>query len=143
MAPPKSLKILLVEDNDDHAELVLRSMSDHHVENSIDRVCDGEEALTFLSGDQTPDLILLDLRLPKLDGLEVLRHIKTSETLCHIPVVILTTSEAETDVAKAYELQANAYVVKPVDYETFVKLMRDLGFFWLAWNRRPSTGEGL
>ncbi|MCH7919672.1 MAG: response regulator, partial [Planctomycetes bacterium] len=82
----------------------------------------------------------LDLRLPKLDGLEVLRHIKKSEKLFQIPVVILTTSEAETDIAKAYELQANAYVVKPVDYETFVKLMRDLGFFWLAWNRRPSTG---
>ena len=138
MTTPAPLKILLVEDDDDHAELVLRSLGDHRVANAISRASDGEEALAFLSKNQV-DLILLDLRLPKIDGLEVLRRIKSSDELNQIPIVILTTSEAEADVAKAYELKANAYVVKPVDFEKFVALMRDLGFFWLAWNRRPPS----
>lgn len=144
----RPMRILLVEDNDDHAELVVRSLEDHHVANAISRVGDGEQALDFLHrrgryDERTPrpDLILLDLRLPRVDGLEVLDSIKSHEVLARIPVVILTTSQAEQDLARAYERKANAYVVKPVDFDKFVELMRDLGFFWLAWNQRPPIEE--
>ncbi len=82
-------------------------------------------------------MILLDLRLPKIDGLEVLREIKTDQILRTIPVVILTTSEAEIDVARAYSHHANSYLVKPVNFDQFTRLMDDLGFYWLAWNRQP------
>lgn len=140
------IRILLVEDNDDHAELVARNLSDHQVANKVWRVSDGREALDYLlrrgayanpDASPTPHLILLDLRLPKVDGLEVLKELKAIEALHRIPVVILTTSDAEADVAKAQDLHANAYVVKPVDFTKFAKLMQDLGFFWLAWNTPP------
>lgn len=137
----RPLRILLVEDNDDHAELVLRSLGDHHVANQVTRAHDGAEALELLrtSDKETyPDLVLLDLRLPKIDGLEVLSQIKSNASWEGIPVVILTTSDAEQDLARAYKLKANAYVTKPVDFSKFVELMQHLGFFWLAWNRRPS-----
>lgn len=142
----KPLIILLVEDNPDHAELVIRSMEDSQVANRIFHVEDGEAALEYLFGrgsymDKSiypePDLILLDLRLPKVDGLEVLKEVKASPDLQTIPVVILTTSAAERDMAMAYEYHANSYVTKPVDFSTFNKLMTDLGFYWLAWNKRP------
>ena len=145
MEESEPLKILFVEDNDDHAELVMRSMEEHRVANHIFRVSDGEEALDFLfeRGEYAdeevarPHVVLLDLRLPKVDGLEVLERIKQDEKLRKMPVVVLTTSEKESDIAKAYDLNANAYLVKPVDFEKFVDLMRDLGFFWLAWNKPP------
>lgn len=149
MNDPHPLRILLVEDDLDHAELAIRSLEQHHLANEVVHVADGEAALDLLerrgvyadrAGEGLPDLILLDLRLPKVDGLEVLAHIKSSPTLSYIPVVILTTSDAEKDLARAYELKANAYVVKPVDFANFVALMRDLGFFWLAWNKRPRSG---
>ena len=144
------LVILLVEDNDDHAEIVLSSLEERRVANRFYRVADGEAALDFLlrrgvyedpADSPRPNLILLDLRLPKLDGLDVLRQIKESEALCRIPVVILTTSAAERDVAKAYRYHANSYLVKPVDFDRFLNLMEGLGFYWLAWNRNPSTAE--
>lgn len=135
--------ILLIEDNDAHAELVMRGFKDHRILNHINHVSDGEQALDYLRRQNdwadaekspTPHLILLDLRLPKVDGLEVLREIKQSEKHSSIPVVILTTSEAERDVAQAYKYHANSYLVKPVEFTDFTKLMDDLGFYWLAWN---------
>lgn len=141
--------ILIVEDDDDHAELMLRSLRKYRVGNHIDRVADGEQALDYLfrrgefSEPETsprPDVVFLDLRLPKIDGIEVLRQIKESEDLRRIPVVIVTTSEAEIDLARAYDLHANSYVVKPVDFDKFFALMQDLGFYWLVWNRSGPDG---
>jgi len=140
------LVILLVEDNPDHAELVLRSLDDFQVINKIVHVEDGEVALEYLHGQgiyadrhshPMPHLMLLDLRLPKVDGLQVLKVVKESEKLRPLPVVILTTSDAERDLAMAYEYHANSYLTKPVDFIDFSKLLRDLGFYWLAWNTRP------
>lgn len=142
------LTILLVEDNPDHAELITRSFCEHRVANQLYRVPDGAVALDYLfqRGDYAdpeqsprPHLILLDLRLPKVDGLEVLREIKSDDELRLIPVVVLSTSEAERDVARAYEHRANSYLLKPVDFDKFVELMDELGFYWLGWNRRPWT----
>ncbi|HXX55268.1 MAG TPA: response regulator [Methanoregula sp.] len=141
------LVILLVEDNVDHAELVIRNMRSQRVANTIYHVRDGQEALDFLfhrgkfsdSGNSPlPNLILLDLRLPKVDGLEVLRTIKETATLKRIPVVVLTSSEAETDIARSYDHHANSYIVKPLNFEMFTKLMQDLGFYWLGWNMKPN-----
>lgn len=135
------VKILLAEDNASHAKLIMRCLEDHAVANEITHVTDGEAALDFLllphENSFYPDLILLDLRLPKVDGLEVLKQIKSTEKLLTIPVVILTTSDAETDIAKAYKLNANSYLVKPVDFDQFSKMLKHLGFYWLAWNRSP------
>ncbi len=142
----KPLIILLVEDNPDHAELVKRCFEDHRIANRVCHVFDGEAALDYLfqrgeyadpQKSPRPHTILLDLRLPKIDGLEVLKAIKTTEALQGIPVVILTTSEAERDVTRAYEYSANSYLVKPVDFDRFAQLMDDLGFYWLSWNRQP------
>jgi len=138
--------ILLVEDNPAHAELVIRSFEDHQVANHIYQVTDGESALAYLlrQGDYAdpaksprPHIILLDLRLPKIDGLEVLKEIKSSPELEKIPVIILTTSAAEQDVTRAYEEHVNSYLVKPVDFEEFTSLMEELGFYWLGWNHYP------
>jgi DNA-binding response OmpR family regulator len=140
------LIILLVEDNPDHAELVMRNMENFKVANTIIHVEDGEAALDYLYGrgsyaDRTqfpmPHLMLLDLRLPKIDGLEVLKEVKNNADLRAMPVVILTTSDAERDMAMAYEYHANSYVTKPVNFGEFSELLKDLGFYWLAWNKRP------
>ncbi len=140
------LTILLVEDNPDHAELIMRTMEDFQVANTINHLKDGQAALDYLNGRGAyadrkqfplPHLVLLDLRLPKVDGLDVLKEVKTDDLLRAIPVVILTTSEAERDMAMAYEYHANSYVTKPVNFAEFSKLLKDLGFYWLAWNRHP------
>ena len=140
------LTILLVEDNPDHAELVLRSMADAQIANVIMHVEDGAAALDYVRGTGAytdrerfpmPHLMLLDLRLPKVDGLEVLRQIKEDENLRVLPVVILTTSDAERDVARAYHYHANSYLTKPVNFSSFETLMKELGFYWLAWNKSP------
>jgi CheY-like chemotaxis protein len=116
------------------------------VANKIKHVPDGEEALDYLfrrasytdpKKSPRPHVIFLDLRLPKVDGLEVLTEIKTSDELRRIPVVVLTTSETEGDVSTAYDNHVNSYLVKPVDFDKFTKLMNDLGFYWLSWNRKP------
>ena len=142
----EALNILLVEDNQAHAELVMRSFEDHSLSNKIKHVKDGEEALDYLfhqgqySGTDSstlPHLVLLDLRMPKIDGLEVLKQIREKDETKNLPVVILTTSAAESDAAKAYQYHANSYLVKPMDFEQFSKLMKDLGFYWLAWNHYP------
>ncbi len=138
--------VLLVEDNPAHAELVIRSFEDHRIANKIYHVSDGEEALDYLfrrevytdpAKSPMPHVVLLDLRLPKIDGLEVLKEIKSIKELEKIPTVIFTTSSAEMDVAKAYEYHANSYLVKPVNFEKFNQLMDDIGFYWLAWNHHP------
>ena len=138
--------ILLIEDNMAHAELVMRSFEDHRVANRLVHVRDGEAALDYLfrrgvyaepQRSPRPHVILLDLRLPKIDGLEVLREIRASDAIGAIPVVILTTSEAERDVAEAYAQRANSYLVKPLDFTQFTQLMDDLGFYWLGWNHYP------
>ncbi len=140
----KPIDILLVEDNKAHAKLVFRSFEDHRVANRIHHITDGEEALDYLfrrgayedpEKSPRPHVVLLDLRLPKIDGLEVLKKIKSTEDLKKIPVVVLTTSGADRDVENAYEHHVNSYLVKPVDFEKFTRLMDDLGFYWMVWNR--------
>jgi len=138
--------ILLVEDNPAHAELVLRSFEDHRVVKKIIHLSDGESALDYLfrrgphadpKKSPRPHVILLDLRLPRMDGLEVLKEIRMSDELQTLPVVILTTSEAERDVTKAYEQHTNSYVIKPLDFEGYTTLMEDLSYYWLGWNYYP------
>ena len=140
------LKLLLVEDNDAHAEMVKRSFEQHKISNEIYHVDDGQKALDYIfrEGEYTdeekyprPNCILLDLRLPKVDGLEVLRRIKSNDDTRKTPVVILTTSSADKDIAQSYEYNANSYVVKPMDFTKFESLMQDLGYYWLAWNQNP------
>jgi CheY-like chemotaxis protein len=140
------LVLLLIEDNHAHAEMVKRSFEQHKVANIIHHVDDGQKALdyVFREGEYTdadnyplPHCILLDLRLPKVDGLEVLRQIKTSDNRKKIPVIILTTSAADKDIAMAYEHHANSYVVKPMDFAKFEALMDDLGYYWMIWNQNP------
>ena len=138
--------ILLVEDDPAHAEIVRRNFENSMIANRVMHVADGQEALDYMFREgrycdpvtaPRPGLILLDLRLPKVDGLEVLKRIKADSDLCRIPVVILTTSSAEYDVVKAYDRHANSYLVKPVDFPQFVSLMESLGYYWLAWNQKP------
>lgn len=140
------LEILLIEDNEDHAELIKRSFEEHRVINRITHISDGEQALEYFdklldnpgfNPSDLPQVVLLDLRLPKVDGLEILKRIRNTENLEKLPVVILTTSTAEIDVAKAYEENANSYLVKPVDFDKFTELMEVLGYYWLCWNRSP------
>ncbi len=139
-------EILLVEDNPDHAELVIRSLEDHPVKNKIHHLCDGEAALDYLlrRGDfdqiersPRPHIVLLDLGLPKIRGIEVLKKIRAVRELDAIPVVVLTTSNAESDVGDAYKYHANSYLVKPHDFSKFSELMDALGFYWLCWNHYP------
>lgn len=140
------LVILLVEDNRDHAKLIMHSFEQHRVANNIHHVLDGESALDYLNNrgeyadahkNPIPHVIILDLRLPRIDGQEVLKEIKTNKELLNIPVVVLTTSQAESDIAKAYDHHANSYLVKPLDFDKFTQLMDDLGFYWLGWNQQP------
>lgn len=141
----RQFHILLVEDNIDHAELVIRSFTDHHLDKAIHHVQDGEAALDYLfhrgaftdvSAHPSPNIILLDLKLPKVDGFEVLNQVKSDKDLRRIPVVILTTSTAESDLVKAYDGYTNSYLVKPLDFEKFNLLMHDLDIYWLEWNQR-------
>ncbi|MFT3893331.1 MAG: response regulator [Anaerolineales bacterium] len=138
--------VMLVEDNVDHAELVIRTMEEHRIANRVRHFLDGQSALDYLfhrseytdhASNPRPHVILLDLRLPRVDGIDVLKAIKEDNDLKTIPVVVLTTSEAEKDVARAYYNHANSYLVKPVGFEEFKKLMDDLGFYWLGWNMNP------
>jgi len=138
--------ILLVEDDLAHAEIVIRNFKDFNMANRLIHVEDGQAALDYLyhrgkfsdpKTSPTPQLVLLDLRLPKVDGLEILKEIKSDRKLHLIPVVILTTSAAESDRLRAYDYHANSYLVKPVDFPRFVELMKSFGYYWLAWNESP------
>lgn len=142
----KPISILLVEDDPAHAEIVHRNLENARVANRLHWVADGQEALDFLQHGgkyqnpqdaPAPGLILLDLRLPKVDGIEVLNAIKSNPQLAKIPVVVMTTSAAESDIARAYENRANSYVVKPLDLRKFTALMDVIGYYWLVWNERP------
>lgn len=135
--------ILLVEDNPDDVELTKLAFQKNNFANEIKVVEDGQEAIDFLLGDHPkgvnknglPELILLDLKLPKLNGHEVLKKIKDDKTTKRIPVVILTSSQEEEDIMKGYDLGANSYVRKPVDYQDFVEVVNNLGIYWLAINK--------
>jgi CheY-like chemotaxis protein len=142
----ESTVILLVEDDPGHAELVRRILKESRWANRLMHVADGQAALDYLyrqaefsNPEQSPrpGLVLLDLRLPKVDGLKILQTIKSDPGLSRIPVVILTTSAAETDVANAYDRHANSYMVKPVDFSKFATLMEALCCYWLQWNEHP------
>ena len=138
--------ILLVEDDPAHTEIIKRTFEESRLANRLISVEDGQAALDYLfrKGKYNdnekyplPNLILLDLRLPKVDGLEVLKTIKSDQNLTGIPVVILTTSSTESDMVKAYTWHANSYLVKPVDFTKFNKLMNTFGYYWVVWNQYP------
>jgi CheY-like chemotaxis protein len=136
--------VLLVEDNPHHAEMISRLLRNCRIDHSVQHVSDGEAALDYLYRrgayaddllSPRPKLVLLDLRLPKIDGIEVLKQIKTSEDLRSLPVVVLSSSEADRDVAAAYRQYANSYLVKPIDYEKLALMIETLGLYWLTLNR--------
>ncbi len=143
--------ILLVEDNPDDVELTLRAMRKFNIVNDITVVRDGVEALDYLfctgpyaGRDQSlmPAIILLDLKLPRIDGLEVLRCIRADSRTKLIPVAILTSSKEESDISNGYQLGANSYVRKPVDFSQFAEAVRNLGLYWLMLNEPPPAKEG-
>ena len=147
MIKGEPISILLVEDDPAHAEIVRRNLADFRVANLIYHVADGQAALDYLfhqgayadpETSPRPHLVLLDLRLPKVDGQEVLRQIKEDADLRRIPTVVLTTSAAELDMVRAYNHGAGSYLVKPVGFEQFSGLMDAFGFYWLAWNQFPA-----
>ena len=140
------VEILLVEDNPTDAELCIRALKKHHLANSLVWVKDGAEALDFLFSRgsfsdrqkmHSPKVVLLDLRLPKVDGLEVLRQIRTDERLNAFPVVILSSSKEDRDIAESYRLGADGYVSKPVEFQEFCDAMTKLGLYWLLINKPP------
>ena len=141
--------ILLVEDNPNDAELTLRALNKNNLTNTLKWVKDGIEALDFLflrgayatRSNQTPKLVLLDLRLPKLDGLEVLKAIRGNPLTATTPVVIMTSSTEERDIVSSYQLGANSFVSKPVNFDEFVKVVADLGLYWTIINKTASKGN--
>lgn len=142
--PSKTVEILLIEDNPGDARLAREALRDAKVRNNLSWVPDGVEGMAYLrregkySQSARPDLILLDLNLPRKDGREVLSEIKADENLRRIPVVILTTSQAEEDILRAYHLNANCYITKPVDLEQFMKVVKTIEDFWLTIVRLPA-----
>ena len=144
--PENGVEILLVEDNPDDVELAVHALRRENLANHIEVARDGEEALDFLfcrgrhanrSFDHAPRLVLLDLKLPKVDGLEVLKQVKSDPRTKAIPVVIITSSREEQDLVISYKLGVNAYIQKPVDFEQFRQMVKQLGLFWLVVNQPP------
>jgi two-component system response regulator len=142
----KIVEILLVEDNPYEAELAIRSLKKHNFANNLHHIDDGAEALDFIfergkyataTSKPNPKLILLDIKLPKVDGIEVLKQIKADEKTKTIPVVILTSSRENQDVKACYKLGANSYIVKPVDFDSFTKAVSELGLYWMLLNNAP------
>jgi two-component system response regulator len=142
-------EILLVEDNPNDAELTLRALRQNNLANQVVHVRDGAAALDFMfgtgefahrNGAPTPRLVLLDLKLPKVDGIEVLRRFKAQEHTRRVPVVVLTSSAEERDIAMTYDLGVNSYIVKPVEFESFARAVAELGLYWFVLNRTPSEG---
>jgi two-component system response regulator len=141
-----AVELLLVEDNSQDAELIIRALKKRNLANHLLVVEDGAEALDFIfcrgkyagrAVAHPPKVVFLDLKLPKLDGLEVLRAIKADEQMCKIPVVMVTSSHEDPDIQAAYELGVNSYVVKPVNFDAFVEAMSYLGLYWLQVNQPP------
>ena len=138
-------RILLVEDDPEDTELTMTALEEYHLSNEVVVASDGEEALDYLycrgkfqrRGSENPAVLLLDLKLPKVDGLQVLETIKSDESLRMIPVVVLTSSREERDMVASYRLGVNAYVVKPVDFHEFVNAIKELGVFWAIINEPP------
>lgn len=145
----KLKRILLVEDSANDAELTMKALAKKSLANEVEWVKDGQQALDYLTHQGTyinrpgnnPGLILLDLKLPKVDGLEVLRVIKTTDSLKSIPVVVLTSSREERDLTESYNLGVNSYVVKPVDFHDFMDAVTELGIFWALVNEPPMASR--
>lgn len=146
----QAARILLAEDSAQDVELTLNALAEQNITNSVAVTRDGAEALDYLyargafSGrdNGNPVLLLLDLKMPKVDGLEVLRRVKSDPRLRTIPVVVLTSSREEQDVVRSYELGVNAYVVKPVEFDKFLRAVRELGLFWMLVNEPPPGARG-
>ncbi|HKO79372.1 MAG TPA: response regulator [Chitinophagaceae bacterium] len=144
---PNSIEILLVEDNITDAELTIRELKKHNMANNLVHLKNGEEALDFIfstgkyAGNEKPHppkVILLDIQMPKINGIEVLQRLKSDPQTRAIPVVILTSSKEDPDVQKCYTLGANSYIVKPVNFEGFAQAIKNLGFYWLLLNQPPT-----
>lgn len=145
----KTVEILLIEDNLNDAELTIRELKKNNLANDIHHAKDGEEALDFIFGTgkfsekedlaHRPKLILLDIKMPKVDGIEVLKAIKSNELTKTIPVVMLTSSKEDPDIKKCYELGANSYIVKPVEFEDFRNVISNIRYYWLLINELPNT----
>jgi two-component system response regulator len=139
MMHPNGVEILLVEDNANDAELTLRALKQRNLANQVHVCRDGAEAIDFFAdgAGPVPKVVLLDLKLPKIDGLEVLRRLKEDHRTRSIPIVVLTSSREEPDIERAYALGANSYIVKPVNFEAFAKAVSDVGLYWLLLNHPP------
>lgn len=146
MNKSEAMEILLIEDNDYDAELTIRALKQYNLANQITRLDDGQEALDFLFPPELskeaeiknkPKLILLDLKLPGVSGLEVLQAIKSDPRTRFIPVVVLTSSTEEEDIIKSYQLGVNSYIAKPVEFDNFMESMRTLGLYWMLMNKAP------
>jgi two-component system, response regulator len=139
----ESPPVLLVEDDPDDVELTRRAFEKNRLANALEVVTDGQAALDYLfcvgpyANRTMPQLVLLDIRLPKIDGLEVLRRMRDDERTKVLPVVVLTSSTEESDIARSYRLGANSYIRKPVDFNQFIEAVRELGLYWLVLNRPP------
>jgi len=147
----EEIEILLVEDNPEDAELTLRALKKSNLANRVAHVADGEAALDFIlargefsgrKSDARPQVVILDLKLPKVSGLEVLRTLKSDPATRVIPVVVLTSSAQEQDIIESYQLGVNSYIVKPVDFDKFAATVRDLGLYWLLLNNPPRRNSG-
>jgi len=143
----EQVEILLVEDNALDAELTMRALKNGGLANKLLWVKDGQQALDYMfrsgdyaaRGDSVPRLVLLDIKMPKVDGIEVLRSVKANERTKRIPIVMMTSSQEERDVVRSYELGVNSYVVKPVDFNALAEVARQAGYYWLAINRTPAV----
>lgn len=137
MSSLEQIEILLVEDSAEDAEMTLRALRKNNLANRVHWLKDGEEALKYLFSSEAPKLVMLDLKMPKVGGIEVLRELKAHDETRTIPVVVMTSSNEERDVAEAYRLGVNSYIVKPVGFEAFLETVSKIGLYWMLTNRTP------